>query len=140
MERTDYEAQAQEFLDRFGFTIRAAFKGDRCPPWEQSGCVHGDRYRITIRRTELAAQNMEPKSISFDFWNSQSDMLAGKRPTAYDVLACISSEGSGPTDPDEVAEEFADLKPSQAIAIARFARRLQDFLTPDEADALAEIN
>ena len=140
MERTDYERQAQEFLGKFGLTIKAAFKGDRCPPWEgKGGCIHGDRYRVTIRTN--SASEWRTKSISFDFWNSMADMQADKRPTAYDILACVASEGNSPTDPDEVAEEFGgDMPPSQAIALARFARRLQDFFSEEEFEALSEIN
>jgi len=139
MERTDYEKQAQEFLDRFGLTVKAAFKGDRCPPWEgKGGCIHGDRYRVTIRTN--SASEWRTKSISFDFWNSYSDMREGKHPTAYAILASISGEAFSPTNPDDVAEEFGPIPPSQAIAVARFACRLQDFFTEEELEALGEIS
>ena len=142
MERTDYKAQGQKFLDAYGFSLKVAFKGDRCPPWEAGQCVHGDRYRITIRRrwsNPVSSLNVG-KSISFDFWGSQADMLANKRPTPYDVLACISSDAHAPTDPDEVGEEFGEMRPSQATAIARFAARLQAFFTEEELEALSEIS
>jgi len=132
MER-QYEQQAESFLTEHGLSIRMAFKGDRCPPWETGLCTHGDRYRITIKR-------VTGTSISFDFWNSQADMQTNKRPTAYDVLTCISSDAFSPTDPDEVAEEFGNMRPSQAIAIARFATKLQAFFDEEELEALSEIN
>jgi hypothetical protein len=121
MEHNEYEAQAERFLKRFNLTIKAAFKGDRSPPWE-------DRYRVTIKRGNK-------KSISFDFWKGHD----GKALTAYDILASISREATSPTDPDEVAAEFGDMKPSQAIRIAKFAKRLQSFFTEQELEALTEI-
>ena len=63
---SDYEAQAQAFMDWFGLTMRAVYKGDKCPPWDDDKHIHGDRYRITIKRKG-------GRSISFDFWNSLQD-------------------------------------------------------------------
>jgi|SRR3990172_7084953 len=148
MEREEYETQAQEFLSHFGLEIKVAFKGDRCPPWDDYRHIHGDRYRVTIKRarqeyrpslTKPGFHSLTPQSISFDFWNSQADMQAGNRPSAYQILSVVSSEGSAPTDPDEVVEEYGEMKPSQASALAKFARRLQAFFTEEELEALQEI-
>lgn len=132
MEHIEYEAQAERFLKEFDLIFKVAFKGDRCPPWGDSGHTHGDRYRVTVKRAN-------GKSISFDFWNSLKDVQENKRPTAYDVLACISSDATMPTNPDEVASELGEMKPSQAIAIAKFAKRLQAFFTITELGKLSEI-
>ena len=132
MEHKEYEAQAERFLDEFNLTLRVAFKGDKCPPWDDHRHIHGDRYRITIKRKA-------GKSISLDFWNSLSDVRQGNRPTAYDVLSCISAESQSPTNPDEVAKEFGGMKPSEAIAVAKFATRLQRFFSNHELEQLAEI-
>jgi len=141
MERSEYETRAQAFLDKYGLTIKAAFKGDRCPPWEDGRCIHGDRYRITIKRLNANAFDPGPRSISFDWWNSLNDMQHDKRPTAYGILSSVSSEVYAPTDADGVAEEYGDgIKPSQAIAIAKFAKRLQEFFDDEELEDLAEIN
>ena len=132
MKHTDYEAQAQRFLTEFDLTLKVAFKGDRCPPWDDNKHIHGDRYRVTIKRKI-------GKSISFDFWNSLADMQSGKRPTPYGILACISSETTAPTDPDEVVAELGEMKPSQAIRVAKFAKKLQSFFTITELGELSEI-
>ena len=50
MDSIDYDAQAQGFLNANGFTVKASFKGNRCPPWEDGRCIHGDRYLVTIKR------------------------------------------------------------------------------------------
>jgi hypothetical protein len=133
----EYEEQANAFLKKFGFKMKVVMTGNKCPPWEKAGdgCVHGDRYVITIS----ASDGRTPKSISFDFWNSLNDMQTRKAPTEYTVLACISSEANSPTDPDEVAKEFGDMLPSQAIAVAKFAKKLQNFFTEKEIEALSEI-
>jgi len=132
MEYLEYEAQAERFLKRFNLTIKTAFKGDRCPPWDNERHIHGDRYRVTIRR----ANN---KSISFDFWNSLNDKEKNIKPTPYGILACISNDASSPTDPDKVAEEYGEIKPSQAIRIARFAKKLQTFFSETELEELYKI-
>jgi len=132
MEHTEYEAQAERFLKRFNLSIKTAFKGDKCPPWDDERHIHGDRYRVTVKRANR-------KSISFDFWNSWQAAHEGKAPTSYGILACISSDASSPTDPDEVAGEFGEMKPSQAIRIAKFAQNLQAFFSEEELEELGEI-
>ena len=130
-----YDKQAGEFLGRFGLKLGIREGTSKCPPWDdhKQGCRHGDQYRITLHRTG-------GKMLAFDWWGSIAMMQEGREPTPYDILACISSDANSPTDPDEVSEEFGgDVKPSQAIAIARFAARLQRFFTEEELEALSEI-
>lgn len=157
---TDYESRARQIADALGLTVVAAFKGDRCPPWldkrppvtlhsdrcNACGSVHGDRYRVTLKFTGRAEAwpawrvgRSTYQSLSFDFWASYQDKLDGHRPGYYDILCCVASEASMPTDPDEIAEEFGPMKPSQAIAIAKHAARLQAFFTEGERARLAEI-
>jgi hypothetical protein len=131
---TDYERKAQAVLKQLGMTFRAVHKADRCPPWgHEKGCIHGDRYIVTIRRTSGR------RSIRLDYWNSWHDAQNGVIELgAYDVLSTISSEASMPTNPDEVADELGPMPPSQAIAAAKFAARLQRFFTASELETLAE--
>lgn len=93
----------------------------------------GERYPFTLTRTET------PDALSFDFWGSIHDAENGREPSAYDVLACISSDCFMPDDPDEVAEECGPMKPSQAIAVVEFGRKLRAFFTEAEQAAVAEI-
>jgi len=144
---TDYEKQAQMFLDKYGMTVRATFKGDRCPAWAgeagrenascQCGTVHGDRYRVTIGRKGGGR-------VSFDFWNSQKDMQEGKEPTAYDVLSCAGSDINCPDTFEDFCGEYGyDLDSRKALATfkrcATFAERLRAFFTDAEREALDEI-
>lgn len=137
-ERNEYDAQARAFLGRFGLKLSATFKGDRCPPWCDGGCVHGDRYRIRI-----SGQNGKG-SISFDFWNSLNDVQEGRRPRAYEVLACISSEAYCPDTFEDYCAEYGYDEDSRMAEksfklLDKFARRLRAFFTTEELEALAEV-
>ena len=163
MKRNEYDEQAEKFCKDFGFEVKAAFKGDRCPPWDDDKHCHGDRYRVTIKRSQVKVIKFSdtetcpnghknclspgcylnkkgcPTSISFDFWNSLNDSQKGERPSAYDILACISSDVSMPTDPDELISEIGPMKVKQALASCEFTKRLQAFFTEAEISALSEI-
>lgn len=146
-ERNEYDAQAQAFLDRFGLKLSATFKGDRCPAWCHNGRVegssrrdsahmHGARYRVRIRQGG--------SSITFDFWNSYADKLDGKRPTAYDVLACISGDAYCPDAFKDFCGEYGyDTDSRKAEELFRrchkFAAELNAFFTAEELEALAEV-
>jgi len=128
-----YDVKARVFLRVHGFSITSENLGFEAPPWNENG-IHGEKYRVKIRRTTGSRQ-----SITFPFWNSQAAMENGEELTDYDVLACLSSEANMPTDPDQVVEELGEMKPSQAIASANFAKRLQAFFTERELEALSRI-
>jgi len=72
----EYEKQATDFLTRHNLTLKIAFKGDKCPSWDTPEHIHGDQYRVTIKRDDTN------RSLSFNFWNSFADKQDGKRPTA----------------------------------------------------------
>ena len=137
---TDYEAQAQAFLDQFGLRFRAVQHGDRCPPWcgeDEKGCCHGDRYRVTISREGSGR-------LSFDFWNSVKDVQDGKEPTAYDVLACISGDIYTPEDFAEFCSEYGyDPDSRRAYQMFkrcdRFGKRLREFFDDEQREALGLI-
>jgi hypothetical protein len=159
-----YQAQAQSFLEAHHLDVLIALTEDhKCPPWtphvpsvkgcRKCGMVHGDRYRVTIRRagttvTALRERHPGPKTphaISFDFWGSLGDRETDRRVTACDVLACVSADANYPTDPDTVIADMGMHADSRrdyqsAIQIARFATRLQRFFTLEEMTDLAEVN
>lgn len=154
---SEYEAQAEKFLNDNDLALVAAFKGDRCPPWcgeDGPQCMHGDRYRVTIRR-KIRTDRLKgsvpglnpggpPSSVSFDFWNSLVDSQAGERPTAYDVLACISSDAYTPeTFADFCGEYGYDEDSRKALKLfkrcRKFADKLNAFFAPEEVEKLAEI-
>jgi hypothetical protein len=136
---TSYDAQAKDFLDRNRLYLTVKFKSNDCPPWEEDHCIHGDEYTVTLRR-----HTGRPESISFSFWNSQHDMQEGKSPTAYNVLACISSDIYTPETFEEFCAEYgydADSRKAEKTfkRADRLARRLRAFFHEDEREQLSEI-
>ena len=142
--KTKYDTQASEFLAKFELTLevrQAAF--DTCPQWDETDCKHGKhshghKYNVRFGRSGRPFLGQKP-TLDFDFWGSQNDAEKHKRPSQYDVLACVGSDVNMPTTADEVVAEFGDMKPSQAQATADHARKLRAFFTDNEREALAEI-
>ena len=106
-------------------------KTQQCPKWCRDHIhIHGDRYRVTL---------FHIRSLSFDFWIRQVDVLKGIVPRYYDVLSCVVSAASAPTDPDQVIAEYGVMPVSQALSVSRFAKRLQAFMSADKWAQLSEV-
>lgn len=166
MNATDYDKQAEAFLERFGVKFRATeYPKDMqtAPEWAKDGnsgthkYPHGLRYRVVFEREG------EPP-LSFDYWGSIADReiiershqrwanpsdktaAAKARPSAYDVLACVSSDIYCPDDFDEFCADYGyDNDSIKALdtwkRCAKFAAELRQFFpTDEEREALAEIN
>jgi hypothetical protein len=81
----------------------------------------------------------------FSFWNSKNDQQTGKAPTAYDVLACISSEVYCPDDFEEFCSEYGydtdSRKAEQTFkAVVKQAESLRRIFTSELLDKLAEVS
>lgn len=131
----NYEQQAQDFLASNGLSLRITLSDSKTARWSPSG----HHYRVTLSRKGASGR------VSFDFWDSQADMQAGKDATPYDVLACISSDYSCPETFADFCSEYGcetdSIKALQTFRRAdRFARKLRAFLTETEAAQLSEIN
>lgn len=157
---TNYEQQAQAFLDRFAIKFRATLSDSKVAPWagerkDHQLTSHCDphHYRVTLSSpmkwekwgSPQARQINPHRRITFDFWASIADAEKGiKTATPYDVLACISSDTYCPDTFKEWAGEFGESEDSiRALQTYRrcsaFAKRLQSFFTPEEITALQEI-
>jgi len=148
----NYEAKAASFLKRHNMKLEIRTVEDRCPDWgvtskseyacPNCGSVHGNRYRITIRRKDPEKYPSRPKIISFYFWGSYNDKLQGNRPTAYDVLASLD-----PYIPDnfvDFVEYFGytnDLRAAEKIFVSanKLCKRLHKFFTDKQMEELTEI-
>ncbi len=133
---SEYEAQADEFLNKFGMTFKAAWKSRKAPSWAKDG-IHGDHYRVTIKRKTGG-------SLTFDFWGSLHDKRQGKHPNAYDVLACISGDLYCPETFSEFCAEYGyddDSREAERTfkTASAFMRKLRDFFQDEEIEALSEI-
>lgn len=133
MKTTDYEKQACDFLHKNQITIAIVLSGTKEAPWQPAG----HHYVVTLQRTG--------KRLSFDFWGSSADKCKGVDPTAYDVLACISSDVHCPeTFADFCADYGYDEDSRKAEQTFRkcsaFAKRLRAFFTEEEQEQLSEIH
>lgn len=147
---TDYQKQAEDFLSKFGIKFRATLSDSKPAQWEPAG----HHYRVTLSRDgdkliEKLYRNRNcgfSNRLTFDFWGSKADMDKGQREiTAYDVLACISGDAYTPETFEDFCGEYGyqedSIKALQTFKRAdRFAKRLREFFTADELEALQEIN
>ena len=135
--QTDYQKQANDFLKKHGLTLKAIpTDSGKCPPFCDGKHIHGDEHKITIRRGR--------QSISFKFWNSLNDSQNGKAPTAYDVLACISSDSSCPETFEDFCGDYGYDEDSRKAEktfkiLSAFARKLCAFFSEEELTDLSEI-
>ena len=140
----EYEAQAQKFLQKHGLSFRAVRKEfSRMAPWESkdvSGIRH--EYAVTIRRVEMGKGRKN--SLDFSFWGSVFDAEQGKDITAYDVLACISSDQFCPDTFGEFCREYGHDNDSIFAKelwkrAKKFAKKMNGFFSKEELDDLVEI-
>lgn len=125
----EYEERAYKFLTRNKIYFRFECLGELPANWQPSGLC----YQVSMKK--FTPTN---KQISFKFWDSKYNQENGIEPTAYDVLACLSSDITL-IDPEEIISEGLTDSMKQARMIARFAARLQKFFTPSEQAELTEI-
>lgn len=133
----EYQMQALNWLKRNGVSLLITKTGT------ESGS-HGkcDTYSVTIRvnKSESSSREILPK-----FYNSVVDSEKFIFLDAYSVLAYISMYVYSDYETvDDVYDELGEVKPSQAIAIFeefnRINRYLHKYFTPDQLEALSEIN
>lgn len=160
MQTTDYEAQAQAFLDRFQIKFRATLSDSKVAPWaDGERTMDRHHYRVTLSkgakeevrtyRGDDGCMKVGPfqypgSRITFDFFGSIQDCRDNKHPTPYDVLSCISGDVHCADTFEDFCGEFGESKDSiKALQTFRrcsaFSKRLKAFLTSEEIEALGEI-
>lgn len=125
---TEYEELAYKFLTKYKIKMTITLLGNRPARWTP----HGLCYQVTMRK--FTPTN---KQCSFRFWDSLANKEQEEFPTAYDILACLSSEISF-DDPEDIVEELGGTLTDAKIT-ARFAKKLQKFFTPQEQIDLSYI-
>jgi len=155
--KTEYDLKAEAFLKKHGLSIEAVRAvPNECPPFDPEKCgkgehIHGDKFWITIERHIPPS---EITTLEFPFWDSLQDKQkrdaghpygAKRKPTAYDVLSCISNETECPLTFEEFCNEFGyDEDSRRAYAtferVREFALRAQRFFTEEERGDLWQIN
>ena len=95
---SNYLAQAQNFLRKTGTEMKIKYvRKVNGFPNDPKDHMTRNKYTVIMTRGE--------KSYDFSFYGSHADYLNGKKPTAYDVLACIEKY-EYPLDPWEFSREF----------------------------------
>lgn len=134
--KSTYEIEAEEFLNKYGVTFKAVFKGDKCPLWCDGNCNHGDRYVVTFRRKDS-------KSLSMSFWNSMNDSENGKAPSVYDVLAAMEKY-----DPEDFEDWCSNLgyesnsrkaEKTYKLVVKEY-EKVSAFFTEEELEEMQDIN
>ncbi len=156
---SEYEQQAQDFLDRFTLRFEAVrYNVQACPEWatadkahkSSSDCpkcktVHGDKYRVTFSRPANGSE------FSTDFWRSWTESNrkfmnhpAPKKPTAYDVLAYVSGDANCEESFDNWCADYGYDTGSRSAAATharcmKLAAEMRAFFTAEELEAMQEI-
>jgi hypothetical protein len=87
--------------------------------------------------------NRSGAGFTVNFWNSYNDAKEGKTPRPYDVLACLQKNEPGTFK--DFCSEYGynpDSKKDEKIylAVCEEWRKVSGFFTPEEIEALQEIN
>lgn len=131
---TDYQKQANDFLEQTGTTLSFKFSGHDYH-FEDDKEMR-DIWKITIKRGK--------KRWVVKFGQSISD--TGKQPTAYDILTCLEKYDVGSFE--NFCSEFGyDLQPLSSYpkvmkiykGVQREYQKLIDMYTEDEMELLREI-
>lgn len=158
----EYDRQAQTFLTSHGIKLRATLSNSKVAPWAGEETGERSHWRVTLSSSnqqcpichqtsqdefcqDCIARNVKnSRRLVFDFWGSIKDAEDGKEPTAYDILACISSDAYTPETFAEFCGEFGyeadSIKALQTFRrVSNFAKRLREFFTTAELEALSGI-
>ncbi len=133
------DATAADFLARNGVKLRITLSDTKLANWQPSG----HHYRCTLSRGNRGS--LLSSRLTFDFFGSVSDAEKGKDPSAYSVLACISSDATCPETFSDFCSDFGyesdSIKALQTFRrCSSFAKRLRAFFTPAEVEELSEIS
>lgn len=151
--KTDYEKQAQDFLNEFGIKFRATLADSKPAPWameEKPFKAEPHHYRVTLSRSQGSPVCQPdgiriPHRLTFDFWGSMADSEKGiNRATPYDVLSCISGDVNCPETFENFCSEYGyksdSIKALQTFRrCAVFGKRLRAFFTQPEIEKLQTI-
>lgn len=93
---TEYEVQANEFLKKAGAHMTISRVGEvEGFPFDEHDTLWHYKYQITLTRNK--------KQYRFTFYDSFYNWKENRRPTRYDVLACIEKY-----EVPSTTEDFAD--------------------------------
>ena len=92
---TEYQKLARDFCKNTGTSVHFSFKGCNTCPWDEK--PH-NQYSVTIKRND--------EEMTVNFWDSLINTWEYRKPTAYDVLACLQKYDVGSAQCDDDVEYF----------------------------------
>lgn len=95
---TEYEVQANEFLKHSGTKMTISRQGEvKGFPFDMHDSLWHYKYQVTLTRCK--------KQYRFQFYDSNYNWQNNKRPSRYDVLACVEKY-EVPYDVQDFAQEY----------------------------------
>ena len=143
------DSLAESFLERNRVDCRIALSNTKTAPWSGGDAPLGrNHYRVTLSHfgaAFTAERGTGRNRLVFDWWGSKADAEARRNPSAYDILACISSDINTPETLKDFLSEFGgnadSIETRQTWRRASlFAKRLREFFSESERAELAEIS
>jgi hypothetical protein len=136
-ELSEYDKQAQAFLDKYGLKVTYKLLDCDNAPWDKEHCHN--HYRVTITRKGTPGQK-----LTFQWWDSIQATEKNEQPTAYDSLSSISSDSTEYSDFEEFCGEMGyDTDSIEALhtwkAYNKLSSRINKFFTEEEIESLSEI-
>lgn len=138
-----YEEQAKKFLADTGTTIEIVKAVPQKPPlWVKKDEEHGINYYVALKNKK--------GTYGFDFWGSIADAEKikrgdghGTKPTAYDILACLTAD-MGDVSFIEFCDNFGydndSIKTQKTyVACVEQSKELHKLFSESELEALSEI-
>lgn len=85
---SEYEVKANEFLKKAGAKITISRIGEiKGFPFDQHDTMWHYKYQVALTRLK--------KQYRFTFYDSHNNWLHNKRPSRYDILACVEKYDPG---------------------------------------------
>jgi hypothetical protein len=158
--KSKYELQAIDFLTKNRIVFGVRFTGNVAPPWEEwlratsTRKLPNFRWLAILQRrdnwSEVGSVKEDGTGLQVDFWTHLEKYIKSTgdngpvTPTAYDVLACISSDVSMSDNFGNWCSDFGwDTDSRKALATfercKELAAKLKAFFTADELEQLEEI-
>lgn len=137
-ELSEYDKQAQAFLEKVGIVAVITYLDNNPPAWDFDNHDH-NHYSVTLRR-----KDGDKERFVFQFWDSITNSNSGEKPTAYDVLSCISSETTIYDGFAEFCSEFGydqDSRKAEQMwkVYNKTSRKLNKFFSEEELEDLRQI-
>jgi hypothetical protein len=137
-QKSEYEIQAEKFLEKFNLAVSFKLLDKNVPKWEEHNQPHNHYKIIVSRKTSYA------KPLSFQWWDSIDSTEKNIKPSAYDALTTLSSESYTYSSFEDFASEFGyDIDSRKALRTYKevqiLAARINSFFTIEEIEGLREI-